>query len=512
MMTINGIIKKAIERLKDENKLLTPEYYAEAFCKEAKLAGMIIEECNQVDKYTKTLNNEFQVELKLYRLKTTQELMRYLISKLNRMNPTNCAELLIENQLLTKRILEAVELLHNKEAAELAKKSIDLLSIPNASKEQFSTYRQAWVNFITNYDDSFFNHLKSMGKVYYKDLKSTIENLSEEKSIAKEGNLKQIAAIIIASLVPSIASSINEKIAKISDNLRKNPEILTMQSIEKELRAAIKLRISLDKNTLKAMIQSLDSVLDKLSLQLIGMIEKSDQSNTEIKDIKRDLENLNKQNNLDFKTAHNKLYTIAIALEENTAALSQDLKAHDNEVKLLGKKIEGLEKELEDARQNSREDFLTKLFNRRALDDYMEIKENEFTRYGRNFSVVMFDIDHFKKVNDTFGHEAGDAVLSAFAAILKKDCRTVDIVGRYGGEEFLAILSETDIEGGVIFAEKVRAHVEEAKFMYQNQRINVTLSAGVSMRSKFPSQKATVNSADEKLYLAKQNGRNRVES
>ena len=512
MMTINGIIKKAIERLKDENKLLTPEYYAEAFCKEAKLAGMIIEECNQVDKYAKTLNNEFQVELKLYRLKTTQELMRYLISKLNRMNPTNCAELLIENQLLTKRILEAVELLHNKEAADLAGKSIDLLSIPNASKEQFSTYRQAWVNFITNYDDSFFNHLKSMGKVYYKDLKSTIENLSEEKSIAKEGNLKQIAAIIIASLVPSIASSINEKIAKISDNLRKNPEILTMQSIEKELRAAIKLRISLDKNTLKAMIQSLDSVLDKLSLQLIGMIEKSDQSNTEIKDIKRDLENLNKQNNLDFKTAHNKLYTIAIALEENTAALSQDLKAHDNEVKLLGKKIEGLEKELEDAKQNSREDFLTKLFNRRALDDYMEIKENEFTRYGRNFSVVMFDIDHFKKVNDTFGHEAGDAVLSAFAAILKKDCRTVDIVGRYGGEEFLAILSETDIEGGVIFAEKVRAHVEEAKFMYQNQRINVTLSAGVSMRSKFPSQKATVNSADEKLYLAKQNGRNRVES
>ena len=511
-MTINGIIKKAIERLKDENKLLTPEYYAEAFCKEAKLAGMIIEECNQVDKYAKTLNNEFQVELKLYRLKTTQELMRYLISKLNRMNPTNCAELLIENQLLTKRILEAVELLHNKEAADLAGKSIDLLSIPNASKEQFSTYRQAWVNFITNYDDSFFNHLKSMGKVYYKDLKSTIENLSEEKSIAKEGNLKQIAAIIIASLVPSIASSINEKIAKISDNLRKNPEILTMQSIEKELRAAIKLRISLDKNTLKAMIQSLDSVLDKLSLQLIGMIEKSDQSNTEIKDIKRDLENLNKQNNLDFKTAHNKLYTIAIALEENTAALSQDLKAHDNEVKLLGKKIEGLEKELEDAKQNSREDFLTKLFNRRALDDYMEIKENEFTRYGRNFSVVMFDIDHFKKVNDTFGHEAGDAVLSAFAAILKKDCRTVDIVGRYGGEEFLAILSETDIEGGVIFAEKVRAHVEEAKFMYQNQRINVTLSAGVSMRSKFPSQKATVNSADEKLYLAKQNGRNRVES
>ena len=285
-----------------------------------------------------------------------------------------------------------------------------------------------------------------------------------------------------------------------------------MESIEKELISAIKLRIALDKNTLKEMLQSLDSVLDKLSLQLIDMIEKSDQSNTEIKDIKRDLEHLNKQNNLDFKTAHNRLYTIAIALEENTAALSLDLKAHDNEVKLLGKKIELLEKELEDAKKNSRQDFLTKLFNRRALDDFLKMKENEFSRYGRDYSIVMFDIDHFKKVNDTFGHEAGDAVLVAFAEILKKECRTVDVVGIYGGEEFLAILSETDFDGGIVFAQKVRIHVEEAKFMYQNQRIHVTLSAGISMRSKLPSQKATISSADEKLYLAKQNGRNRVEA
>jgi diguanylate cyclase (GGDEF)-like protein len=501
-VTINQIIKKALERLKNENKLLTPEAYGEAFCKEAKLAGLLIEECNQAEKYLNSLNKEFQVELKQYRIKTAQELIRYLISKLNRMNPTNCAELLVENQLLTKRVLESVELFHNKEATELAKKSIDLLSVPNASKEQFTTYRQAWVNFITNYDDTLI-HAKDKNVTTYE---------SDFKSITKDGNLRQIAAIIIASLVPSIASSINEKIAKISDSLRKNPEILTMESIEKEIKAAIKLRITLDKNALKEMIQSLDSVLDKLSVQLIDMIEKSDHSNIEIKEIKKDLENLNKQSDLDFKTAHNKLYNIAVALEENTALLSKDLKAHDDEVKLLAKKIETLEKELEDAKKSSNEDFLTKLYNRRALDDYLEIKEGEYQRYERNYCVVLFDIDYFKKVNDTFGHDAGDAVLSAFASILKKECRTVDVVGRYGGEEFLAILSETDLEGGVIFAQKVRQHVEEAKFMYQNQRIKLTVSAGVSMRSRFPSKKAAINSADEKLYIAKENGRNRVEA
>lgn len=511
-MTINGIIRNAIERLKKEDKLLTPDAYAEAFCKEAKIAGMVVEDCTQVDKYANTLNKEYQQELKQYHLKTTQELVRYLISKLNRMNPTNCAAILAENQHLTKRVLEAIELLHNKEATNLAKKSIDLINTPNASKEQYENYRQLWINFITNYDDAFLNHLKPMGKVHFSDLKSTIENLAHQKSVSKENDLKHIAAIIIASLVPSIASSVNDTIAKISDNLRKNPEILTSESIEKEIKSAIKLRIALDKDALREMIQSLDSVLDKLSLQLIDMIEKSDQSNTEIKEIKEDLDNLNKQENLDFKTAHNKLYSIAIALEENTAALSKDLKAHDDEVKVLGKKIEMLEKELEDAKKASREDFLTKLYNKRALDDYLEIKESEFERYDRNYTIVMFDLDYFKNVNDEYGHEAGDVILTAFANILKKECRTADIVGRYGGEEFMALLSETDIKGGVIFADKVRKHVEGAKFMYQDKRIDVTVSAGVSERARFPSQKATIHSADEYLYLAKKNGRNRVES
>lgn len=511
-MTINGIIKKTVERLKKEDKLLTPEFYAEAFCKEAKIAGMLVEDCNQVEKYSNTLNKEYQLELKQYHLKTTQELVRYLISKLNRMNPTNCATLLAESQLLTKRVLEAVELLHNKEATALAKKSIDLLNTPNASKEQLENYRQAWVNFITIYDDSFLNHLKPMGNVYFNDLKATVLNLKMQKSAKKENDLREIAAVVISSLVPSIASSVNDTIAKISDNLRINPEILTSEAIVKEIKSAIKLRITLDKNTLKEMIQSLDSVLDRLSLQLIQMIEKSNQSNSEIKGIKKDLDNLNKNTNLDFKTAHNKLYSIAIALEENTEVLSRDLKSQDDEVKLLGEKIELLEKELEDAKKASREDFLTKLYNKRALDEYLEIKESEFQRYNRNYSIVIFDIDFFKNVNDEYGHGAGDAVLTAFAQILKQECRTVDVVGRYGGEEFMALLSETNASGGVVFATKVRRHVEESKFMYQDKRIEVTVSAGVSERAKLPSRKAAINSADEHLYLAKKNGRNRVES
>lgn len=154
--------------------------------------------------------------------------------------------------------------------------------------------------------------------------------------------------------------------------------------------------------------------------------------------------------------------------------------------------------------------FLTKLYNKRALDELLDIKEAEYKRYGRNYCIIMFDIDFFKKVNDNFGHEAGDAVLSAFAKILKEECRTVDIVGRFGGEEFLAILSESDSAGGFVFAEKVRKHVQRARFMYNKERIKVTVSAGISDREKHVALQATVNSADEYLYKAKHDGRNQV--
>jgi len=99
----------------------------------------------------------------------------------------------------------------------------------------------------------------------------------------------------------------------------------------------------------------------------------------------------------------------------------------------------------------------------------------------------------------------------AFAKILKEEARTTDIVGRYGGEEFLVILGDTDISGAKIFCEKVRVHVEQAHFMYQGERINVSVSIGVAERKYYSSLKAVVGGADERLYDAKRKGRNRVE-
>ena len=510
-MTINAIIKKAFTRLQKENKLLTPFNYAEVFCKEAKAAGIVIDDCNEVQKYTKTLNANYQNELKQYHLTSSQELIRYLISKLNRLNPGNCITLLESTNLLLKRVLDVMEVLHNKDASKLARQTKKFLGGHKVSIEQLDTFRQLWVNFLTTYDDTFLQKLKLLGEIQTADLKTTIENLDISKRSSLSIDFETISSLIISSLKPSIASSVNEKMLHISNILKNNPEMVTSKSVQDEIKQAIGLRISLDKSNLKNMLESLDNLLDKLSMQLLLIIEKSDRSSLDIKAIKIELENYKSYKNIDFKTAHKKLYSIAVALEDSSSALCNNANVQHDRVQELSKRVEMLEHELQIAKEVAQEDFLTKLYNKRALDKFLNIKESEYDRYGRDYSVVMFDIDHFKRVNDTFGHEAGDVILSSFAKILKDASRSVDVIGRFGGEEFMAILSQTDLSNAILFAQKVLLHVKKAKFIYKGQRIDLTVSAGAAQRSKLSSSQETVNSSDEQLYAAKHNGRDRVE-
>lgn len=516
-MNIQAIIKNAIKRLELEGKLLTPDFYAEAFCKESAKAGFNVEDCSKVEKFTLMLNKDFQNELKKYHIKTISELAHFLISKLNRTNPSHCSNMLESQTVFTKRVLQVIEVLHNKEATELAKKSIDLLN-REASASEIDQFRQLWINFITTYDDTFLEKLKVLGEVDSSDFKRTVQNLNLVKACNDSLStleLSTIASLLVSSLVPSIASSVNEKIAEISHKIQKNPSILENSTIEAEIKSAISLRIALDKESVKEMIESIDGVLDKLSVRLIEMIESSDNSTVEIQKIKRELESYNEINtensNSVFGVAHKKLYTIAVALEENTQALTNDLKKHNNEVKILSKKIETLEQELERAKEQSKEDFLTKTYNKRALDEFMNMKEAEFERYEHNFTIVFFDLDYFKSINDTYGHDAGDAVLFAFAKILKREARTVDIIGRFGGEEFIAILGETDVNGGVSFAKKVMQKLKKARLMYKEKRIELTVSCGASDRKSNFSLQSLLKSADESLYKAKKEGRDRVE-
>ncbi|MDP1784700.1 MAG: GGDEF domain-containing protein, partial [Sulfuricurvum sp.] len=439
------------------------------------------------------------------------ELIRFLISKMSRLNPNEATALVEVLSSLTKSMAMSINTLHNADASALAKKTITLIE-SQGGKTQIDLLKQAWENFLSVYDDSFLQKLSPYTEVDSLNLKKTIEGLSIESRSAPESDHSKIAQLLIMGLSPSIAPKMDDKTAELTQKLQDNPDYISREEFEKEIKAAIAMRIALDKQSVDEMVKALDELLGKLSVQLIELIERSEHSTTEIREVKRDLEALDSEKPKDFKMAHKRLYAIATTLEEKVEILSHDLRMHNDKVMKMGEKIAALETDLALSMQASREDFLTKLFNRRALEEAIGVKEAEYERYGRNFCIAMLDLDFFKSVNDTYGHEAGDAVLRAFAQILKEEARVNDTIGRSGGEEFLAILGDTDLSGAKTFGEKVRAHVEQAHFMYQGQRILVTVSVGIAQRIDYPSLEALKVGTDERLYNAKHKGRNRVEA
>jgi two-component system, cell cycle response regulator len=185
------------------------------------------------------------------------------------------------------------------------------------------------------------------------------------------------------------------------------------------------------------------------------------------------------------------------------------IKRLQDELDLKNRELEVANKRL---KKLSITDGLTELFNHRHVH---ELLRDEFERSRRSeepLAVVMIDLDRFKAVNDTYGHPTGDVVLYETARILKETAREIDMVGRYGGEEFIAILPNTDEEEGARFAERVRQAVEAHLYRDEQNEIHMTCSSGIA---SFPAEgvespEELLKNADEALYLAKESGRNRV--
>jgi len=156
-------------------------------------------------------------------------------------------------------------------------------------------------------------------------------------------------------------------------------------------------------------------------------------------------------------------------------------------------------------------DGLTQAHVKRYLLEALEKEIIRARRHVRDLSFIMFDIDHFKKINDVHGHLAGDFVLKELARIVQGRIRRDEVFARYGGEEFAIVLPETNLEGAKALADGLREKTEQSRFVFQNETINVTISIGVAMLSD-PDRTSLdlIKRSDQKLYEAKRSGRNRV--
>jgi diguanylate cyclase (GGDEF)-like protein len=162
----------------------------------------------------------------------------------------------------------------------------------------------------------------------------------------------------------------------------------------------------------------------------------------------------------------------------------------------------------EEVMRLSQEDHLTGLLNRRRITQLLDNEFRRARRYDSTFSIILMDIDDFKAVNDRFGHQAGDMVLKKIADVIRKGLRATDLIGRWGGEEFLILSPETDVAGGISLAEKMRTLLEAADF---DEIGGMTASFGVAAFNQGCDVEAIIGLANAGLYAAKNGGKNRIE-
>ncbi|NQY20154.1 MAG: GGDEF domain-containing protein [Campylobacteraceae bacterium] len=168
------------------------------------------------------------------------------------------------------------------------------------------------------------------------------------------------------------------------------------------------------------------------------------------------------------------------------------------------KKRKKAEKKLED---NANKDPLTNIYNRRKLSRIFEIEKLRASRYKHDLSLIFIDIDNFKVVNDTYGHDLGDKVLIKFSEILKKNIRKTDYLSRWGGEEFIILLTETNASHAALLAEKLKDIIAESPFSHKKR---ITASFGVSQYLYDDQEKDVFKRADNAMYYVKEHGKNAV--
>lgn len=507
--TINQIIKESLEKLRREQLSLTPDNYSKIFCRVAKDRNVVTADCQKVQTNLERLDDSFQQEAKRHKITDVDGLLNFFVAIVNRSNTAGNQKTIQNFLLLCKRLLQVVSILHNKKATALANASLERLDT-NTQPKTVELIREKWLEFITNYDDEFLKKLDGFGTIRKNDLELLVNDVYKILNDGDDGKIyEKLAPLIIATLTPSIASSINDDLASISYDLRSKPELLSSPAVQEDIKEFIKKRIELDKKEVSEKVAALNELLDNINQKILQLVGTSESHTKEVGKIKQDLQSIDMTKD-SFDVIQNKLINIASSIELETKSLTDHMKSDKKTIDKLQKRINKLESALISAKKESQEDFLTHVATKRALVAELDRADDAYTRYQIDFSVCFLDIDHFKMINDTYGHEAGDVILATLGKILKKYARKVDFVGRYGGEEFLVILPNTNLANSVHFADKIRHIIENFKFIYKKERINVTISGGVAERKDYKNLDELVEAADKHLYNAKNNGRNQI--
>ena len=325
-------------------------------------------------------------------------------------------------------------------------------------------------------------------------------------------NVQQLASLIKQSVLPSICPKTDDEIDQLFSKVEKEPNLLFDKKIQNKIEDFINKRFERDKKIVIERTSDISKLVLLMEEYLNEAISSSGSGSKNVFNIKEKIVAMNiQENGLESLTKlQNELINATTSIEKEMNEVSNKLENGKTKVQELEEKVKTLEDELNRTKTENMKDHLTGLLTRKAFSEEIKRIDSAYERIKTQYAVIFFDLDHFKKLNDTYGHECGDVVLSTFGKILNKSVREHDIVGRYGGEEFVAIIHFNLNRELLQFLKRIKTIVTENSFLYKEKKIKVTFSAGVAIRSSYATYENTLQKADMLLYQAKENGRNKI--
>lgn len=325
-------------------------------------------------------------------------------------------------------------------------------------------------------------------------------------------NVHELASLLKQSVLPSICPKTNEEIDQLFSQIEKEPNLLFDKKVQDKIEDFINKRFEREKKIVIEQTSDISKLVLLMSDYLNEAISSNGFGSQNVLNIKEKVASINiNENGLEALTElQNELINAATSIEKEMNTVTNKLENGKTKVHELEEKVKTLEEELNRTKTENMKDHLTGLLTRKAFSDEVKRIESAYERIKTQYAVIFFDLDHFKKLNDTYGHECGDVVLSTFGKILNKSVREHDVAGRYGGEEFVAIIHFNLNRELLQFIKRIKTIVTENSFLYKDKKIKVTFSAGVAIRSSYTSYENTLQKADMLLYQAKENGRNKI--
>ena len=327
-----------------------------------------------------------------------------------------------------------------------------------------------------------------------------------------KNNINNMSKLFQDSLQPSISLSIGDDLGSFCIKIGDSPSLIFEESIQKEMEKFIEKRFEVDKKVVAQKTADIARLISLMNKYLGDAIDSSKNGSSNVSSIKDEISSINISGSTkeELDKLQTKLVKAAITIENEMTNVSKNLESGKDEVVALEKKVKNLEKELKETKLQSTKDFLTGALNRKAFAEEIKRFESWYSRDGKNYALVFFDIDHFKNVNDTYGHDCGDVILKTFSTLLLKLTRDSDIVCRYGGEEFIVAVQYNDKDELNKYISRIKNVITTNKFIYQEHKITITFSAGVQIRSNNKDIDETTTNADKLLYEAKESGRNKI--